>query len=101
LSKEEGNGRKEREKGKTGDRTRGEEREAKQGMILTTAKNQQKHSDELFVRNSCIWALQMCILATRDPQLVLRVGCCAQLLHKKLVLRLPHQLPSLQFFVFG
>jgi hypothetical protein len=33
-------------------------------MILTTAKNQQKHSDELFVRNSCIWALQMCILAT-------------------------------------
>jgi hypothetical protein len=43
----------------------GGEREAKQGMILTTAKNQQKHSDELFVRNSCIWALQICILASR------------------------------------
>jgi hypothetical protein len=57
--------REEREKGKRGDRTRGGEREAKQGMILTTAKNQQKHSDELFIRNSCIWALQICILASR------------------------------------
>jgi hypothetical protein len=39
-------------------------RKAKQGMILTTAKNQQKHSDDLFERNSSILALQICILAS-------------------------------------
>jgi hypothetical protein len=41
----------------------GGKREAKQGMILTTAKNQQKHNDELFVRNSSILALQMNLMA--------------------------------------
>jgi hypothetical protein len=48
-------------------------REAKQGMILTTAKNQKKHSDELSVRNSSILA---CKCAFLHPGQLGNTGSC-------------------------